>query len=88
MKHRLFNVCKEKLFTSILPLPFPHISRRKLIVMLQGPTTKGNLIAVTNQDKFENLRFVVDKIIHQKNWQDLDGETKLWWTGLEGQAPS
>ena len=59
-----------------------------LIVILQDPTTKGNLVSVTNQEEFQNLRFVVDEIVDQKNWQNLEGEIKLWWTGLEGEAPS
>ena len=48
-----------------------------LVIIVQSPTTKGNLIAVTNQAEFENLRYVVDAIVIQKRWQNLNGVTKL-----------
>ena len=42
---------------------------------------------MTNQVEFENLRFVVDAIVAQKDWQTLNNVDELWWTGLEGEAP-
>ena len=59
-----------------------------LVIILQSPMTKGNLIVVTNQVEFENLRYVVNAIVAQKGWQNLSGATKHWWTGLEGETPS
>ena len=79
----------RQLFSSFMScLAFPHIHYCYLIIILQSPTTKGNLIAVTNQAEFENLRYVVDAIVVQKSWQNLNGETKPWWTGLEGETAS